>query len=87
MTHAKLKVILQNNVVKKYKLGSNDRYFLMMGGCAGSTGLFHRKREFNSLVKLLNLGLLKKETTRFGTYDFLLTDLGQQAAAHISSVR
>jgi hypothetical protein len=87
MTHAQLKSVLQAKVVRKYKLGSHDRYFLMLGGLANSTGNFPRKREEKSILKLVRLGLLKKEEGKYGTVNFVLTPLGRQEASHINSNR
>lgn len=78
---------MQNQMVKKYKLGAHDRYFLMMNGSAGRTGVVIRKREENSLNKLVEKGLLQKVQTKFGTFDYLLTDLGKTVSAHITSTR
>jgi hypothetical protein len=85
ISKAKQQELDQLLMIKKYRLGYNDRTILVMGGLAGSTGVFPRKRYENALSKLISLGLIKKVTAKYDSFDYLLTEEGQKVYSKIYS--
>jgi hypothetical protein len=85
MSKSKMKELEQKKMVTKYRLGRMDRTFLIFRGFAGSTGVFNRKREENSLNKLIRLGLIVRVPVRSNCFDYVLTEKGWEISAKIIS--
>ena len=74
----------QTEMIKKYRLGYNDRSILLFGGISGSTGIFSRRQYALAVKKLIRIGLLKEVKTKYG-FDYLLTDVGWEVNSKIYS--
>lgn len=74
----------QREMIKKYRLGKNDRSIILFGGISGSTGKFTRLQYANAVKKLINIGLLTEVKTKYG-FDYLLTDEGWEVNSKIYS--
>jgi hypothetical protein len=74
----------QTEMIKKYRLGRNDRSIILFGGIDSSSGTFSRKHYGNAVGKLIKLGLLVQVKTKFG-FDYLLTKTGWEIHSKIYS--